>query len=119
MRIITTRRRTGWVTTASASLVVNPVPDSADRDWKRAASWGHAGEHERARRHAGDHQRDDGDGEDACDGQHGDDLPEAAVGELPADLRAFATGSDRGPPKVPQSSTTRTCSRFPRLTAGS
>jgi hypothetical protein len=39
MRIITTRRRTGWVTTASASLVVNPVPASADRAWKRAASW--------------------------------------------------------------------------------
>lgn len=35
---MTTRRRTGWPTTASAPPVVNPVPDSAERAWKRAAS---------------------------------------------------------------------------------
>src|SRR4051794_20246373 len=38
MRTITTRRRTGWLTTLSASLVVKPTPDSAERAWKRALS---------------------------------------------------------------------------------
>ncbi len=30
------RRRAGWATTASDSVVVNPTPVSADRAWKRA-----------------------------------------------------------------------------------
>jgi hypothetical protein len=34
----TIRRRTGWVTTSSASDVVNPTPVSAERAWKRADS---------------------------------------------------------------------------------
>ena len=35
---ITMRRRTGWPTTASASLVVKPTPVNAERAWKRADS---------------------------------------------------------------------------------
>jgi uncharacterized membrane protein len=38
IRNITIRRRTGWFTTASDSLVVKPAPDSAERAWKRADS---------------------------------------------------------------------------------
>ena len=33
------RRRAGWATTASDSVVVNPTPVSADRAWKRADGW--------------------------------------------------------------------------------
>ena len=33
---ITIRRRTGWLTTASASLVVNPAPENGERAWNRA-----------------------------------------------------------------------------------
>src|SRR3954451_6151423 len=32
------RRRRGWLTTSSASAVVKPTPDSAERAWKRADS---------------------------------------------------------------------------------
>src|SRR3954454_12846904 len=35
---MTIRRRTGWLTTDSASLVVNPTPKNADRAWNRATS---------------------------------------------------------------------------------
>src|SRR4051812_5768664 len=31
-------RRTGWLTTDSASLVVNPTPKNAERAWNRATS---------------------------------------------------------------------------------
>src|SRR4051794_1912024 len=34
----TIRRRTGWLTTVSASLVVKPTPKNALRAWKRATS---------------------------------------------------------------------------------
>src|SRR3954471_16431729 len=34
----TMRRRTGWLTTDSASLVVKPTPKNADRAWNRATS---------------------------------------------------------------------------------
>ncbi len=34
----TMRRRTGWSTTLSASLVVKPAPVNAERAWKRATS---------------------------------------------------------------------------------
>lgn len=35
---MTIRRRTGWLTTDSASLVVKPAPVKAERTWKRTAS---------------------------------------------------------------------------------
>ena len=38
IRNITTRRRTGCVSMFSASEVVKPTPESAERAWKRAVS---------------------------------------------------------------------------------
>jgi hypothetical protein len=56
MRSMRIRRRTGWETRLSDSLVVKPTPVNAERAWKR----GLARElrvRQRHRRHTGDEQR--------------------------------------------------------------